>query len=181
MSLKAKSIDLFAATLERSLQDQIPALGTRGTMITKELINQVKEIIRQNQILLLVLAGSALTMAAGFPTLLPTLIAITVNILGFTTGGVLKGKYLRIYMQVSLIFRDILLGSIAALIQSVVYGGETSGWFSVLQGIGATASISPPVVIGIGGTLAVGGIYFLSPRQEDVKFSTEFLMTMELM
>ena len=33
----------------RSLQDQISALGTRGTIIIKELINQVAEIIRQKQ------------------------------------------------------------------------------------------------------------------------------------
>jgi hypothetical protein len=75
----------------RSLQDQIPALGTRGTIITKEVINQVASIIRQNRILL---AGSTF-MAAGLLTLLPTVIAITVNILGFTAGGVLQGtKYL---------------------------------------------------------------------------------------
>jgi hypothetical protein len=58
----------------------------------------------------------------------------------------------------------------------VIYGGQTAGLFSILQGIGATAAISPPVVIGIGSTLAAGGIYFLSPNQQDVKLSTDFLM-----
>jgi hypothetical protein len=57
----------------------------------------------------------------------------------------------------------------------VVYGGHTAGLFSILQGIGATAAVSPPVVIGIGGTLAGAGIYFLSPGQQDVKLSIEFL------
>lgn len=52
----------------------------------------------------------------------------------------------------------------------MVYGGQTPGLFSVLQDIGATAAISLPVVIGIGGTLADAGIYFfLSPGQQDVK------------
>ena len=55
----------------------------------------------------------------------------------------------------------------------MIYGGQTSGWFSVLQGIGATATISPPVLIGIGDTLAVAGIYLLSPRQQDIKLSIE--------
>jgi hypothetical protein len=81
------------------------------------------------------------------------------------------------YIQVGLIHCDILIGSIAALIQSVIFGGQTAGWFSVLQGIGATATISPSVV-GLGCTLAVvgAGLYFLSPRQQDVKLSIEFLM-----
>lgn len=64
----------------RSLQDKLPALGIRGTMINRDLINQVAEIIHQNKYLL---AGRAF-MAAGLSTLLPTLIAITVNMLGFT-------------------------------------------------------------------------------------------------
>ena len=76
------------------------------------------------------------------------------------------------YIQVGLIYCYILLGSIAALIQSVIFGGQTGGWFSVLQGIGATATISPPVII-IGGTLVVVGasLYFLNPKQQDVKLS----------
>jgi len=77
-------------------------------------------------------------MMIGLATLLPSLIVLAVNILGFTAGGVLHG-------------------SIAALIQSLVYGGQTAGLFSVLQAFGATAAISPPVVIGIGSILAVVG------------------------
>lgn len=52
----------------------------------------------------------------------------------------------------------------------MVYGGQTPGLLSVLQDIGATAAISLPIVIGIGGTLADAGIYFfLNPGQQDVK------------
>ena len=80
-------------------------------------------------------------------------------------------------IQVGLIYCNISIGSIAALIQSVIFGGQTAGWFSVLQGIGATATISPPVVA-VGCTLAVVGaaLYFLSPRQQEVGLSIEFWM-----
>ena len=59
-----------------------------------------------------------------------------------------------------LIFHDILsllvVGSIAALIQSVMYGGQTDGWLSALQvEIGVTAAISPSFVTGVGSTMAV--------------------------
>jgi hypothetical protein len=64
-----------------------------GTMITDELVNQVREIIDKNLILL---AGSTI-MAAGVSTLLPTLIIVAVNTLGFTSAGVLPGKDLPIY------------------------------------------------------------------------------------
>jgi hypothetical protein len=93
MSLTAhesqKRINLLTDTLLRSIHAQIPALGIRGTVITRELINQVTEIMRQNRMLL---AGTVL--AAGLLTLLPTLVAITVNIVGFTAGGVLHGTVL---------------------------------------------------------------------------------------
>ena len=95
MSLTAtpsqRRINNLANTLVRSLQDQIPGLGSTGTMvITARLLNQVRDIIRQN---LYLLAGSTF-MTAGLLTLLPTLIVTAVNILGFTAGGVLKGKHL---------------------------------------------------------------------------------------
>ena len=49
------------------------------------------------------------------------------------------------------------LGSIAALFQGLVYGGQTTGLFSILQSFGAVAVISPPVVIAIGVTAAAVG------------------------
>ena len=96
MSLTAnpsqRHINNLANALVRYLQDQIPGLGST-MMITARLLNQVRDIIRKN---LYLLAGNTF-MAAGLLTLLPTLIVTTVNILGFTAGGVLKGKHLPIY------------------------------------------------------------------------------------
>jgi len=119
------------------LQTQVPALA-RGAIVTTEIINQVREIIKQN----LNLLGSTALLTAGVLTLLPSLLVTAVNVLGFTAGGILKG-------------------SIAALIQSAIYGGQTGGLFGVLQAFGATAMISPPVVIGVGVSLAVIGAGFL--------------------
>ena len=58
------------------------------TQIMDKLVNQ--EIINKNLILL---AGSTI-MAAGALILRPTLFIIAVKTLGFTAGGVLKGKLL---------------------------------------------------------------------------------------
>jgi hypothetical protein len=46
-------------------------------------------------------------------------------------------------------------------VQQIVYGGLTSGVFSVLQSFGALAVVSPPMVIGIGVTLGVVGGGFI--------------------
>jgi len=77
-------------------------------------------------------------LTAGFLTLLPSLLVVAVNALGFTAAGVLKG-------------------SIAALIQKMIYGGAASGLFSILQSFGAVAVLSPPGVIAIGVTVAAVG------------------------
>ena len=125
-------------------------------MITAALLNQVRAFVQQNINMLL---GRTLIMAGG-ATLFKTFIVIVVNILGFTVGGVLPGKYLLpIYTSSSwLYFSWYFLGSIAALIQSAIYGGQTAGLFSVFQWFGATAAISSPAVIGAGGTMAVVGV-----------------------
>lgn len=74
-------------TLVRLLQHQI--LGfSNGIAITTELLDRVRNIVRQN---LSLLVGSTLT-TAGLLTILPSLIVTIVNILGFTAGGVLKGE-----------------------------------------------------------------------------------------
>ena len=48
-------------------------------------------------------------------------------------------------------------GSLAAGLQSAIYGGATGGVFSVLQSIGATAVLAPPVAIGLGAGALVAG------------------------
>jgi hypothetical protein len=43
-----------------------------------------------------------------------------------------------------------MTGSLAAGFQSIVYGASTGGLFSVLQSIGATAVLAPPLALGLG-------------------------------
>lgn len=57
-------------------------------MITTELSSSVNLKLRVQ----VIIAGSTFT-AAGVLTLLRTMGVITVNLLGFTTQGVVKGKY----------------------------------------------------------------------------------------
>jgi len=94
------------------------------------------DILKKN----LILVGRGFSIA-GFLTLLPSLLVGAVNALGFTAAGVLQG-------------------SIAALIESVIYGGAANGLFSILQGFGAVAVISPPGVLaaGVTGVVVGGGI-----------------------
>lgn len=75
----------------------------------------------------------------------PPLIVAGLGALGFGTGGVAAGKnpqrpFLRLYILTRLtIYLNV--GSAAATIQSVVYGGATTGLFSICQSIGATGSV----------------------------------------
>lgn len=131
---QARKINRLANTLALLLQDQIPGLG-RGAVVTAQLFRQIKQILSKN--LSLIVGGTFLT--AGFLTLLPSLLVVAVNALGFTAGGVLKG-------------------SIAALIQQVIYAGATGGLYSTLQSFGALAVIGPPGLIAIGVTLGVVGV-----------------------
>ena len=79
-------INHLADILIQSLQNEVPAL-TRGAIITARLIEQVREIVRKN---IKLLGGAFLT--AGLLTILPSLLVTAVHVLGFTAGGILKGK-----------------------------------------------------------------------------------------
>ncbi|EEB91187.1 hypothetical protein MPER_10493 [Moniliophthora perniciosa FA553] len=49
-----------------------------------------------------------------------------------------------------------------------IYGSMTGGLFSLCQSIGATASVAPPLAIGLGiGALAIGAGVAFSPRNEE--------------
>ncbi|KAF9265523.1 hypothetical protein L218DRAFT_942878 [Marasmius fiardii PR-910] len=77
-------------------------------------------------------------VASGSSVVLPAAGIATLNAVGFTSSGVAAG-------------------SLAAGIQSVLYGGATSGAFSALQSIGATAVMASPVALVLGaGALTVG-------------------------
>ncbi|KAJ3548390.1 hypothetical protein NMY22_g1283 [Coprinellus aureogranulatus] len=82
--------------------------------------------------------GVGLVIAAG-AVLLPAVGIVLLNLAGFTAGGVAGG-------------------SLAALIQSVFYGGATGGLFSLLQGLGATLALPAlEAVIVAAGAAGVGG------------------------
>ena len=61
-------------------------------------------------------------------------------------------------------------GSLAATIQSALYGASTGGIFSVIQSLGATAVVAPPVTLALGGILLVVGVgaggYWLYQRRQ---------------
>lgn len=87
-SLEAKKSQthiILANALVRLLP-QIPGLGI-GTIITAEVVNRVRDVVGQN----LYLLGSAV-VTTGLLNLLPTLIVIAINAIGFTAEGVLRGK-----------------------------------------------------------------------------------------
>ncbi|KAF8171642.1 hypothetical protein BJ912DRAFT_1066058 [Pholiota molesta] len=116
----------------RQALSQLPL--THVAQISAQLLNQVRAIVRRHA---LALAGTL--SAAGLAVLLPSLALVVVNALGFTSSGV-------------------LLGSLAAALQSSVYGAFTGGAFSVLQSFAATAVVASPAVLAIGSILLAGGV-----------------------
>jgi hypothetical protein len=56
-------------------------------------------------------------------------------------------------------------GSLAAGIQSLVYGASTGGVFSVFQSIGATAVVAPPAALLLGVAAIATGIVLKRSRQ----------------
>ncbi|KAL0564683.1 hypothetical protein V5O48_017356 [Marasmius crinis-equi] len=80
------------------------------------------------------IAGGGL-IAGGSTFLFPNAGIATLNALGFTSAGVAAD-------------------SVAAGVQSFVYGGATTGLFSVCQSIGATTVLASPVGI----VLATGAV-----------------------
>ncbi|KAF9475349.1 hypothetical protein BDN70DRAFT_883831 [Pholiota conissans] len=84
-----------------------------------------------------VTAGTGLVIA-GTSVLAPSLAVATLNGIGFTAGGVAGGSF-------------------AAAIQSVFYGGATTGLFSACQSIGATAAVaSGSAITSSIGAVAIG-------------------------
>ncbi|KAG7092613.1 hypothetical protein E1B28_008956 [Marasmius oreades] len=94
-------------------------------------------------------------VAGGSSVVLPTVGIATLNAVGFTSSGVAAG-------------------SLAAGIQSVIYGGATGGVFSALQSIGATAVMAPPVAIALGvGAITAGCVMAVRGRRNDENATPE--------
>ena len=90
---------------------------------------------------------------------LPSLLVGILHIVGFTPAGVAAGEHilaiawsgsdtLAMYCMVF-----ILSGSVAAWIQSVIYGGAAGGLFSILQSFGASATVIANPFLALGGFL----------------------------
>ncbi|PPQ99350.1 hypothetical protein CVT26_014013 [Gymnopilus dilepis] len=87
-------------------------------------------------------AGAGLVIAGG-TVLGPAMVVGGLNSVGFTSTGVATVYY--------------AIGSLATTVQSMFYGGATSGLFSICQSIGATAvSASAGTVISAVGSVVAG-------------------------
>ncbi|CAA7271108.1 unnamed protein product [Cyclocybe aegerita] len=126
--------------LMRLVQQHLPGVSLAGA-ITVEVVHRAIDVIKKH--ILSILGTGFLTAAAA--TLLPSLLVVAVNAIGFTAAGVLKG-------------------TLAATLQSMFWGANTGGIFSGLQAFGATAAIASPAVIGIGVAFGVIGAGLLGYR-----------------
>ncbi|KAK1235618.1 hypothetical protein PQX77_001150 [Marasmius sp. AFHP31] len=98
--------------------------------------NSENESKSQNKLIARMTGGGLI--AGGSSVLLPSAGIATLNAVGFTSSGVAAG-------------------SLAAGLQSAIYGGATGGLFSICQSIGATAVVASPVGLALGaGAVAVG-------------------------
>ena len=91
--------------------------------------------------------GTALCIA-GAALLAPFAIGGALAAVGFTSAGVAAGNLFFLTQRTRLL--SYSLGSVAATVQSVVYGGATGGLFSLLQSAGAT------MVLPSAGTIVAG-------------------------
>lgn len=89
----------------------------------------------------------ALVSAGASVLLLP----LTLPVVGFGAGGVVAGKYRPAMTQ-------LIPGSVAAGIQSAVYGGTTGGVFAVAQSIGAAGLAGTTVGGAVASVLTGAGI-----------------------
>ncbi|KAJ7598135.1 hypothetical protein C8J56DRAFT_161533 [Mycena floridula] len=106
-----------------------------GRVVSAEYLRNAIELVKRN-IAALISTGM---VVAGSAMLLPALAILALNAVGFTLSGVAAG-------------------SLAAAIQSLFYGASTTGLFSILQSLGATAVIGSPVLPIVGGVLVGVGI-----------------------
>ncbi|KAF5316775.1 hypothetical protein D9619_006715 [Psilocybe cf. subviscida] len=123
------------------LRPQLPT-AEEGAAIADSLIKNVQDILKKNSDEIIAIAA----VAGGLVVLIPALTVAIVNVVGFTAGGV-------------------ALGSLAAAVQSSVYGGLTSGIFSVLQSFGATATATAPAGLAAAGAAVAGGGGYLAYKE----------------
>ena len=144
--------------LMRMLQEQFPVVISGAAVsaaVIQQLTKQVVDVVRKN----IAILGGVLT-TAGLAMLLPSLAVALVNLVGFTTTGVVGGALSLQKSNVEVLTITLhysYTGSLAALIQSSVYGGSASGVFSMLQSFGATSAIAPPVALALGGAFLILG------------------------
>jgi len=106
-----------------------------STLSTHTMASIAENFVNNNIVTIL----SGFLTTTGLSILLPSLVVALVNLLGFTSAGVVGG-------------------SLATLIQSALYAGSTGGIFSALQSFGATAVVAPPIALALGITLVLSGL-----------------------
>lgn len=116
-------------------------------------------------------AALAVTLiGVGTVVVLPAVTVGILGVIGFTPGGVAAGTFpLSSQAFPSSQTYTSLTGSIAAGLQSVLYGGATGGLFSVLQCLGATA-VAPSIFAtfaGVGTAAAGTWLGFTTSTRED--------------
>lgn len=97
-------------------------------------------------------ASVGLAVGGGI-VLIPALGILALNAIGFTAGGVAAGMLFKQHRRLWLIL--LFAGSLAAALQSIFYGGATTGLFSIFQSLGATA-VLPAAGTVIASASAVG-------------------------
>ncbi|KAL0058560.1 hypothetical protein AAF712_014752 [Marasmius tenuissimus] len=125
--------DFKQTLLELEATSKAQLAGSQDTTLNKS----ESESKSKNRLIARMTGGGLI--AGGSSVLLPTAGLATLNAVGFTSSGVAAG-------------------SLAAGLQSAVYGGATGGLFSICQSIGATAVVAPPVVIALGAGAVAAGV-----------------------
>lgn len=98
-------------------------------------------------------------IGVGSVTVLPALAAGILGAVGFTGAGVGAGK-LQSLCSHNLCSSMYIIGSFAAAVQSIIYGGATGGFFSVIQAAGATIVAPSAAAAGFGAAAAAVGGWF---------------------
>src|ERR1700722_4794972 len=110
--------------------------------------------------------------AVGGAIILPAAGTVVLNAIGFSPVGPAAGTYSRHSLLAQQIPNQCFYytGSLAAGIQSSVYGGATTGLFSLAQSATMTAAITPIVPLVAGSTVVGAGVGILRSRDTSKAF-----------
>lgn len=119
-----------------------------------------------NSNLFLEVAARGVAVSGVTYTVGPAVILAALNAVGFTSSGVAASMFFSPYLMWTA-RRIVFSASAAAGVQSVIYGGGTTGAFSVLQSIAAKGVVVSAPVLGLTAGvvgLAAAGIHYVRNR-----------------